>query len=178
MYKGEGPPPNWRALPWPARFLLNLRKYGVVTNACEAAGTTRQNAYWLRSNSPEFREEWDIALDDAVDTLEHAAWSRARDGVAKLKFDARGNPIIDPRTNEPYVEYEYSDNLLALLLRANRREKYADAPRISINFLIQSLEQEAERLGIPLQGAIEGAHKALSGQSIIEGDLHRATDGR
>ena len=38
----------------------------------------------------------------------------------------KGQPIIDPETNRPYVEHEYSDGLLLALLKAHRPGKFRE----------------------------------------------------
>lgn len=50
--------------------------------------------------------------------MEAEAIRRAHDGVVRMKFNSRtGQPFIDPRTGEPYMEHEYSDTLMAILLK-------------------------------------------------------------
>ena len=80
------------------RWLTVFRNSANVRVACEAVGVTRDAAYGRRRTHPTFRAAWDAAEQDAVDTLEAAAWKRARDT---------------------------SDKLLMFLLQAHRPEKYA-----------------------------------------------------
>jgi hypothetical protein len=67
----------------------------------------------------------------AADRLEAEAWRRAVDGVSeplvsagKLVCDADGLPMVIQR---------YSDNLLALLLRAHGPEKFRDRTAIELD---------------------------------------------
>ena len=80
------------------RWLEVFRNTANIRLACDAIGCTRQAAHARRRVSPTFRQAWDQAEQDAVDTLEAAAWKRAR---------------------------ETSDKLLMFLLQAHRPEKYA-----------------------------------------------------
>ncbi len=50
---------------------------------------------------------------------------RAIGEVVKLKLH-NGQPIIDPRTGELYLEHAYSDKLLALLLKGADPAKYGN----------------------------------------------------
>jgi len=91
---------------WRPRFIEVLRNSGNVRASCTAAGVSRAGAYRARSTSAAFAASWDEALADAVDTLEAAAWTRARAGT--------------------------SDGLLMWLLKAHRRDFYGDKIQITI----------------------------------------------
>lgn len=93
-------------LDWMPIFLLTFRKSANVKESCEASGVSRVMAYKARKQYARFRDAWDEALEDAVDTLEDAAWRRAKDS---------------------------SDYLLWRLLASLRREKYADRVDVTIN---------------------------------------------
>ncbi len=147
----------WRKPQWGPSFLLALREKGNILRACETAGVSRHRAYQLRDESPEFREQWEMALADAVDTLEEAAWTRARDGVVSEKIAADGTV---------YTERKYSDTLLIFLLKAHRREMYQDNPKVTINLFNQHFEQEAERLGLDSRAFIDAAYKVMAGEGM------------
>ena len=119
---------------WPAEwmpvFLLALRNSANVRASCQAAGISRKEAYKRRGNSARFKDAWDEALDDAIDTLEAVAWKRAR---------------------------EQSDFLLWRMLAANRREKYGDAVKISVDY-----EREAARIAAEHNLPPEQAEKIVS----------------
>lgn len=57
--------------------------------------------------------------------MEEELHRRAVIGVKRKKF-FQGQAIIDPETDEPYYEREYSDTLLIFRLKALRPEKYRD----------------------------------------------------
>jgi hypothetical protein len=85
------------------RFLEKLRESGNIRLACEAADINRRTVYRWRDRFATFADEWDEALDDALDLLEGEAWKRAR---------------------------KQSDRLLMYLLTAHRPEKYGDKVRV------------------------------------------------
>ena len=82
------------------RFLDRLRNSGNVRLACKAAGVPRRTVYNWRNKWVSFHDEWDEALEDACDYLEGEAWRRATEGQ--------------------------SDRLLMFLLKAYRKDKFAD----------------------------------------------------
>lgn len=106
---------------WRPRFIQALRNSGNVRASCQAAGIDRSTVYKAREKSKEFAEAWDEALEEAVDTLEAAAWTRARDGVT------RREPVMykGEKVGEKVIT-EYSDQLMTLLLKAHRPDKYRE----------------------------------------------------
>lgn len=106
---------------WRPRFISALRNSGNVRASCQAAGVERSTAYRAYKQSKEFAAQWDEALEEAIDTLEAAAWQRARDGVT------RREPVMykGAQVGEKVVT-EYSDTLMTLLLKAHRPEKYRE----------------------------------------------------
>lgn len=94
------------------RFLLALRETANVRKSCMAAGISRTEAYRQRQKFVRFRNAWDEAVDDAVDTLEEVAWKRAKDE---------------------------SDYLLWKLLASLRREKYGDQITVNIRHAARQL---------------------------------------
>jgi len=88
------------------RFLGKLRESGNVRLACEAADVPRSTVYRWREKWSTFGDEWQDALDDALDLLEAEAWRRAR---------------------------KSSDRLLMFLLKAHRREVYGDVVRNEVS---------------------------------------------
>lgn len=87
---------------WPA-VLAHLKRTGNVTKSCEAAGISRQTYYQSYGQHADFARMADDALAQFVDSLEYLALERAVAG---------------------------SDDLLKLLLRANRPDKYRERHEI------------------------------------------------
>ena len=79
-------------------FLAVLQSGFSVSRAAEAIGITRQQAFAWRSKDVAFANDWDAAIEVAIDGLEDIATSRAK---------------------------AENDKLLELLLKAKRPEVYA-----------------------------------------------------
>lgn len=62
------------------RFLDALTAQGTVYHAALAAGVSRWTAYRWRGVDQEFRENWDDALEEAIDAVECALYQQAIDG--------------------------------------------------------------------------------------------------
>jgi hypothetical protein len=107
-------------------FLAAFALTGNVSAAARAAAVNRRTHYeWLED--PGYAAAFEDAQEEATDRLEEEARRRAVQGVVKFKFHSQtGTPLKHPITGEPYYELEYSDSLIALLLKANRPEKYAE----------------------------------------------------
>lgn len=129
------PVPTIQTPDWKPAFLATLAKTANVSASAEAAGIHRDTAYHARETegrdgadlveAQAFANVWDEALEIATDALELEARRRAKDGVERLKF-YEGAALIDPRTDEVYIEREYSDGLLKFLLIAHRPETYRE----------------------------------------------------
>lgn len=63
---------------WRKRFLATLAKTGNISAACRNAGISRTHAYNTRDEDETFKANWDSAIDQAIDALESAAFSRAK----------------------------------------------------------------------------------------------------
>src|SRR5262249_3476080 len=88
------------------------------------ASTSRTRVYELRKVDPAFAALWDEAEETATDALEAEARRRAIDGVelpvismGKILKDADGNVVTIRR---------YSDQLLTLLLKGHRPQRFRD----------------------------------------------------
>lgn len=105
-------------------YLVALQETGILRRACKAAQcSTYMPTYWRR-HVEHFAELEQLARRLGEESLIEAAYTRAVDGVARWKFTGKGELIRNPDTDEPYVEYEYSDRLLERLLEAARPELF------------------------------------------------------
>ena len=104
-------------------FITELAKDGYVTRAAAVAGLDRSGAYKLYKADPEFAERWDAAMEEYHDKLEQEARRRAVDGWDKGVWH-QGVQVG--------AEKQYSDSLLALMLKAKRRKEYGDASRMEL----------------------------------------------
>ena len=107
-----------------AEFLDVVRKWGNLSLASRTVGLDPKTVYGFRARHPEFAEALAEALEEAYDRLEETAWRRAVDGVPKPMVSA-GKHVCD--------SIEYSDALLALLLKAHRPERYKDKSSMELS---------------------------------------------
>lgn len=68
------------------RFVDHLVMHGSVTAAAQAAGMTRQSAYWFRRQpaGAAFAAQWDGAVDDSGRLIEDLALERLLDGEQEV----------------------------------------------------------------------------------------------
>jgi hypothetical protein len=160
--------------PWVRLFLDQLAIDGNVSRSATASGISSTTAYALKRSDADFAAAWDIALEDASDTLEAEARRRAVKGIQKpvvyqgqltpvwardasgdlileeydapappgLK-DADGEPVKTVKQSRPVQARdpngqplwltitEYSDPLLALLLKGRRKKVFADRTELT-----------------------------------------------
>lgn len=135
-------------------FFASLAKHGVATRAMQDAELAAKVVYANRNDDPEFAERWRLALEAYADSLEMAAHQRAVEGLRKpvihqggltyvyqLGPDGRplkdddGNYLLDlDEAGKPKFLYtrEYSDSLLALMLKAKRKREYGDSSKVEL----------------------------------------------
>ena len=126
-----------------------------MRGACKAAKVSSRSHYeWLAD--PTYYAQFEEAERKSVKTLEDEARRRAFEGCRRLKFDARGKPLIDPATKKPYEELQYSDTLLIFLLKGALPEKYRE-------------RMEANHTGtVKHEGAVE--HRVLFTELLAQQD--------
>jgi hypothetical protein len=111
-------------------FLNTLRETGVVAWAARIAGRSRSGFDTLKRRDPEFSKLWDDALEEATGLVEHEALRRAVYGTER--FEVSGGEVVrHPETGEPIKRVEYSDSLMAMILKA-RIQSYANKQRIDV----------------------------------------------
>lgn len=98
-------------------FLERLAKdpHANVHKTLKACGMTRHQAFELRDRIPMFAQRWREIYDAVTDEIESAGIKRAVKGVTK--------PVFQGGVQVGQVQ-EYSDSLLALLLKGRRRDVY------------------------------------------------------
>ena len=106
-------------------FLDHFRFHGNIAKTCRAINLNRSTVYEWQKTDDEFSFDFQRAEIEATETLEAEAHRRAVEGLRRLKFD-KGQAVLDPATNEPYTELEYSDTLLIFLLKARNPGKYRE----------------------------------------------------
>ena len=96
-----------------AEFVQHIRDAGNVSAAARAIGLSRRHMYGVRDVDDEFREEWDAAFDEFMDTVEAEIHRRAATGYLEPVF-YQGQEVAKVR--------KYSDNLLMFYTKAKRPE--------------------------------------------------------
>jgi hypothetical protein len=122
--KPTGENTNFMAFPFrtPKRrkaFLAALSKTANVTHACTFAPMSRDAAYKWRAADPEFKKEWEDAIEKGTDLLVLEARRRAFRGTRK--------PVFYKGAIAGYIR-EYSDVLLMFLIK-ERRPEYRESFR-------------------------------------------------
>jgi hypothetical protein len=103
---------------WEETFLEQLRETGNVCKSYRAAGIRARSWVYERRADPEFARRWDEALADWADGIEAEAYRRAVTGTEKPlshKGELTGDTVR-----------EYSDQVLIVLLRGAKPEKYRE----------------------------------------------------
>lgn len=114
-------------------FLKWLRVTGNVSWAARKVGCTRQAAYQLRQRDEAFKAQWKESMDEANDGLQYEAYRRAVLGTAK-PVHYKGERVD--------TILEYSDVLLAILLKANMPTKFNERLVHGVDDSIRELQQE------------------------------------
>lgn len=108
-------------------YLDALRETGTRVKAAHSVGLSYGVVLDHRRNDPEFAAAEDEAIEEAGDLLEAEAIRRGRDGVERIRHRKVGDEVIE------YVETEYSDRLLAMLLQGAKPDKYANRTKSEIS---------------------------------------------
>jgi len=106
------------------KFFAALAATANVVFSAKAAKISHSHVYDLRKEDPEFAARWDNAENVGTDSAEGEAFRRAVRGVLKPVYQ-QGKKVGTIR--------EYSDALLALLLKARRPEKFKDKASVDHN---------------------------------------------
>jgi hypothetical protein len=139
----DGDPANFP--PRLKAFLKVLPEVGTIANAARAMNLTYHTVFnlhdrWLKKSAT-YRAAYEAAIEESTQLLEGEVMRRAFQGVVKKKFNAKGEPIIDPETKKQYLEREYSDQLAIFILKA-RRPVYAR--NCGIGLRVGQLEDDAD----------------------------------
>ncbi len=96
------------------KIIANFKLTGILTDACEAAGTGRSTHYRAMEN-PDYAEAFHEAEQHAADMVEREALRRAVEGVEE--------PVFYQGQECGHVR-KYSDNLLVKILAARKPKQY------------------------------------------------------
>lgn len=120
-------------------FLLALGATANITRAAKAAKISRETAYQWRAADPDFRKQWETALELGAGALEDVAIDRATKGTLR--------PVYQGGVKVGTVR-EYSDGLLSLLLKAHQPEKFRERSDVQLTGdlnIAEGLQQARER---------------------------------
>lgn len=92
---------------------------------------------WLREDES-YRERFEAAKASFADRLETAALLRAVEGVQRHVVSA--GKLVYGDDGQPLVELAYSDSLLALMLKAHRRELYGDRTQVEHSGEVRTIQ--------------------------------------
>ena len=106
------------------KFIRTLAATANVTRSAAAVGVSRRHVYDVRAADPEFKRQWDDAINSGIDDLEGEAFRRARDGVPE-PLVSMGKVVRDD-DGKPMMIRKYSDTLMVTLLKAHRPDKYRE----------------------------------------------------
>ena len=139
------------------KFFSELRRTGIVSVACQAAGVSRTCAYEHRNKKDadgnltpdalEFSALWDEAEAESADMLESEARRRAHDGCTKYVI-SNGKMVAGP-DGKPLEVTEYSDFLMEKLLKAHKPELFGDRQRLEHAGKIETTPSQQVIIYIP-----------------------------
>jgi len=122
------------------KFLDALAETGIVTIAAKSAGITRTSVYAWRAEEPEFRAEWEKALELGLDAMEDEGRRRAMHGVRRS---------IYYQGQEVGSQQDFSDVLLMFMLKGRRPEIFKDRMHVeheAVRDKIERLKRGKERV--------------------------------
>ena len=105
-------------------FFETLAATDHVQKAVAASGLSPRSVYTWREKDPEFAQRWTDAREAYVDKLEAEAYRRAVEGTEKGVWH-QGVQVG--------AERQYSDSLLALMLKAKRKREYGDSSKVELS---------------------------------------------
>ncbi len=149
-----------------AKFLTHLSETGQVTRSAVLAGWDRVQAYRLKAESEKFAEAWQDALEAYADRLEAEAFRRGVAGTPKGVWH-QGVKVGE--------ELQYSDSLLALMLKAKRKKEYGDASKVELTGADGGpvkVEESPHAIGRKIAFALASALRAKGAASPEQPEAH------
>ena len=104
------------------QFFEILSKTGNVTAGASAIGLKRSQLYHKRKTNEKFRQQWEDAMNEALDHLESQLWKRAL-GQTDMQKNTKGQSDVKKSSTDEKAE----ERLAMFLLKAHRPEIFGDA---------------------------------------------------
>jgi hypothetical protein len=99
-------------------FLDALRKGFSFSGALKASGLARSTVHDWKQAEPDFRTAWEDAVEEGTDSAEDEMRRRAIEGTAE--YVVSQGRLVKDENGTPLEVRKYSDNLLAMMLKARR----------------------------------------------------------
>lgn len=145
-------------------FFEELAATDHVQKAVAKSGLPSRTVYYWRDNDPAFAQRWAEAREKYVDELEAEARRRAVEGTDKGVWH-QGNLVG--------TEKQYSDSLLALMLKAKRKREYGDSSKVELSGPDGGpvkVEESPTAIGRKIAFALATAMRAKEQEAIVEPD--------
>lgn len=145
---------------WEGDFLYAYARSGVIRAGAQNARVAYNTVQRARRTNGAFAEAYAEAREMAIDLLEHAAWTRAIEGVTRKKAVYYKGKKVEGSEQEVT---EYSDGLLKFLLIANRPERYRETidHNHNVNLAIEEARRIAEEKGLDVEAVIAETKRLL-----------------
>lgn len=114
-------------LAWQDIFIQEYSNSKNMRKAASLAGISRPTVYKYLQMDADFRQRFEHAREDAIDSLELSAFERARDGVTKITPLLYKGEVVAEK-----VETTYSDHLAEFFLTKLRPEVYGQSQKIDV----------------------------------------------
>ncbi len=119
-----------------ALFLRVLEDTASPKQAAQACGISRGLAFEYRAKDPDFKLQWEQAVEVAMDALLDEAYRRAAIGVEEpVIYQGQVSTVVDKATGEerPLTVRKHSDRLLEVLLKFRYGDQMADRLRVKVD---------------------------------------------
>lgn len=176
-YIGGKLPPALNPSTWQDVFIATYGETLSIARACKEAGVTRPTVYKYLRMDAEFKERFDHAKEDCLDSLQASVLQRARDGVTRVTPILYKGVVVATK-----VEQHYSDRLAEFLLTHQRPEVYNPDRNVNLN-INDNRETLKLNLTTALQNALEAGMKLteafeyLTLRGVSPDDLKLIDDG-
>lgn len=145
-------------------FFAELARTDHVGAALQASGLAHRTVYAWRDTDLEFARRWTEARESFADHLEAEATRRAVAGIEKGVWH-QGVKVGN--------EQQYSDSLLALMLKAKRKREYGDSSKVELSGADGGpvkIEESPTAIGRKIAFALATAMRAKEQEATVEPD--------